>query len=194
MPRRRVWILALLVMLAVLAVALWWQPWRTPPAAVEGEHLASFPAVDTTGLNATQVAIVDRLREQVAAHHPGTFYAEGTEEPWCADFVSWIMNAAGHPLDNPGSGSWRIPGVATLQEYYQANGRFRPVDAGYLPQVGDVVLYGDPSPFHQHTNIVIAADPQAWTITTVGGAEPGGIGIHRFGLADDPGILGFGVL
>lgn len=77
-----------------------------------------------------------------------------------------------------------------MQDYYQSAGRFRP--AGYLPQVGDVVMYNDASPFHQHTNIVVGDD--AGTVTTVGGNERGTVRVHRFTLADDPGVVGFGVL
>lgn len=169
-------------------------PWLhpLPGPAIEGVLLNAFPDVDTAGLSPARVAVVDELRTQFREQNRATFFAEGVEEPWCADFVSWIMNAAGHPLRNPNSGSWRIPGVATLQEFYESTGRFRTVDDGYLPRVGDVVIYDDPSPFQQHANIVVGYDDG--TLTTIGGNELGGVRAHRFTLADDPGVLGFGVL
>lgn len=190
MPRRWIW----LPVFAVVAVAalLWWQPWTRSAKAIEGTPLTSFPTVEAAGLNATQLRIIDQLRDQFQETHPGTFYAEGSQEPWCADFVSWIMRAAGHPLTNPNSGSWRIPGVSTLQDYYQSASRFRTAKSGYRPQPGDVALYSDASPFHQHTNIVVGYDDG--TVTTVGGNEHGAVRAHRFVLADDPGILGFGLL
>ncbi|MEZ0365684.1 CHAP domain-containing protein [Mycobacterium sp. pUA109] len=190
--RRRIWLPALVVVVAAVAALLCWGPRWHHAQAIQGTRLTSFPAVDPAGLNPTQVAVVDQLRDQFQAHHPKTFYSQGKDEPWCADFVSWIMHAAGHPLANPNSGSWRIPGVGTLQDYYQSAERFRPTASGYLPQVGDVVMYNDTSPFHQHTNIVVADD--AGTVTTVGGNELGGVSIHRFALADDPGVVGFGLL
>jgi hypothetical protein len=38
------------------------------------------------------------------------------------------MRQAGTSLNKPNSGSWRIPGVYTLQEYYQSVGRFEAPD------------------------------------------------------------------
>lgn len=70
-------------------------------------------------------------------------------EPWCADFVSWVYKEAGHPLKNPNSGSWRIPGTYTLREYYEAQGAFRPADSGYEPQLGDVAIYEDSPGFRR---------------------------------------------
>ncbi|MBS9532195.1 CHAP domain-containing protein [Mycobacterium sp. M1] len=174
----------------VAAALCWWQPWR-PATAIEGTREATFPAVDTAGLDPARMQIVEQAHAQFDARHRGAFYSQGVEEPWCADFVSWVMNAAGQPLTNPNSGSWRIPGVATLQEFYEAAGRFQPVGA-YRPRVGDVVLYGEPSPFGQHTNIVLGYDDGV--LTTVGGNEDRGVSVHRFPLAGDPGVLGFGTL
>ena len=71
---------------------------------------------DRTGLATQDVTALDVL---------------GVEEPWCADFVSWIMREAGLPLSNPNSGHWRIPGVYTWQEYYQSQSRFQEVGDGY---------------------------------------------------------------
>ncbi|OHU95459.1 CHAP domain-containing protein [Mycobacterium talmoniae] len=190
--RRRLWLPAMVIVVAGATALLCWGPRWHHPKAIEGTRLTSFPTVDTTGLNPAQVAVVDQLRDQFHADQPKTFYSQGNDEPWCADFVSWVMQASGHPLANPNSDSWRIPGVGTLQDYYQSTGRFRPADSGYLPQVADVVMYSDASPFHQHTNIVVADD--AGTVTTVGGNEFGGVSIHRFALADDPGVVGFGLL
>lgn len=187
---RKLWLPVLAVVVVTAAVLLWWHPWSQRAEAIQGTLLTTFPAVDTAALEPAQVRVVEQLREQFQAQNPGTSYAEGTKESWCADFVSWIMRAAGQPLENPNSGSWRIPGVATLQDYYQGVGRFQPV--GYQPRVGDVVLYNDASPFHQHTNIVVANDTEM--VTTVGGNERGGVRVHRFTLADDPGVVGFGLL
>lgn len=191
MMRRARWWLPAVVAAATVAV-LWWRPWLPSTDAIEGSAVTSFPAVETAGLDPTRLAVLGQLRGQFQAPHPGAFYAEGTDEPWCADFVSWIMRAADQPLANPNSGSWRIPGVATLADYYQSTGRFRAADSGYQPAPGDVVLYTDASPFHQHTNIVVGYD--AGTVTTVGGNERGAIRAHRFLLADDPGVAGFGLL
>jgi len=188
--RRRpmVWIVAALAALAVVVVGVLWAaptrylPWDT----------SDFPEVDLAALSPEQARVVTLLEEEHRSQRPGTFYAEGVEEPWCADFVSWIMREAQQPLSNPNSGHWRIPGVYTLQAYYESQGRFEPVDGGYRPSVGDVVLYNNRSWVGQHTNIVVAVDGD--TATTVGGNEFGRIRVHTLDWSSDSAVVGFGRL
>lgn len=67
------------------------------------------------------------LGEEYAAQAGMAKYSEGNDEPWCADFTSWVMRASGKPFSNPNSGHWRIPGVLTLTAY------LRDADATRLP-------------------------------------------------------------
>ncbi|MGW0245244.1 CHAP domain-containing protein [Nocardia goodfellowii] len=182
-------VVAALVAAAVLGLRLWQQ--HSADSAVVGENLTEFPAIDTSALSADQARLITVLRQEFEDPGPGTKYAEGPVEPWCADFVSWTMREAGLPLANPNSGSWRIPGVYTLQEYYQSTGRFTGL-AGYQPRVGDVLLYSDASPFTQHTNIVLAYDDGV--VTTIGGNEFDDVRISRFVIGDVPGVVGLGKL
>ncbi|KAA0024170.1 CHAP domain-containing protein [Antrihabitans cavernicola] len=177
---------AVAILIIAAAGILWWAPSRYLPW-----DTADFPAVDTSALSPDQARVVELLREQHEQQRPGTFYSEGVKEPWCADFVSWVMREAGKPLSNPNSGSWRIPGVYTLQEYYQGEGRFEPV-GNYRPAVGDVVLYDNSSWIGQHTNVVVAVDGD--TATTVGGNELGKIRVHTVDWNDDSAVVGFGRL
>ncbi|MFI5777951.1 CHAP domain-containing protein [Nocardia sp. NPDC051570] len=191
--RTRYWIIGFLVVALVaggFAGVRWWQ--HRSERAIAGERLNAFPALDSSALSLDQSRVVTVLRREYADPGDSRKYAEGTEEAWCADFVSWVLNKAGRPLANPNSGSWRIPGVATLREYLESQGSFVAADAGYLPRVGDVVLYAPTSPFGQHTNFVLAAD--AGGLTTIGGNERGGIRIHHYERAAVPGIVGFGRL
>ncbi|MFF3222636.1 CHAP domain-containing protein [Nocardia suismassiliense] len=194
-PDRRTgpWLAVALVVIAlVVAGALgvrWWQD-HSSPAAIVGQRGTEFPAIDRSTLGQTQARIVAVAEREFRDPGAGTKYAEGVTEPWCADFVSWVMREADAPLANPNSGSWRIPGVYTLQEYYASTGRFAPI--GYQPRTGDVLLYDSTSPFGQHTNIVLKYD--AGTVTTIGGNEFGQISIHTFPLAETGGIVGFGRL
>lgn len=189
-----------LVVAALLAIAMiagvavgvgWWQH-RAGGGALAGERLTEFPALNRGALDPRQAAVVAVAEREFAEPGPGTKYAEGVVEAWCADFVSWVMREAGYPLSNPHSGSWRIPGVYTLQEYYEAAGRFVPLGTGSAPRAGDVLLYAPGSPFGQHTNLVLAAEDGV--VTTLGGNEFGEIRLHRFTLAEVPGILGIGRL
>lgn len=185
--RIALWTTGALVALALLAgLALRLSPERYLPW-----DTASIPAADTSW-TPEQARIVELVRAEHQAQRPGTFYAEGVEEPWCADFVSWVMREAGQPLSNPHSGHWRIPGVYTLQEHYQAEGRYEPADGSYQPAVGDVVLYDNVLGVGQHTNIVVAVD--GGVITTVGGNELGKIRIHDVDWAGDSAVFGFGRL
>lgn len=175
------------VVLMLVAVVWWWAPSRYLPW-----DTASFPAVDTAALSAEQATVVHLLEDEHRTQRPGTFYSEGVEEQWCADFVSWIMREAGMPLSNPHSGYWRIPGVYTLQEYYDQHDRFESVESGYRPEVGDVVLYENTAGFGQHTNIVVAVDGDE--AITVGGNEFGRIRVHTLEWSDDSAVVGFGRL
>ncbi len=187
------WLIAGVLVVAVVVAGVvgvrWWQERDGYPAVV-GESPRQFPAIDTAALSSEQAAVVAVLEREFADPGDGPKYAEGVTEPWCADFVSWVMREAGLPLSNPNSGSWRIPGVYTLQEYYESAGRFTPVDAGYQPRTADVLLYSDSSPFTQHTNIVLSAENGV--VTTIGGNEFGTVRIHRFTLAEVAGVVGFG--
>ncbi|MGK8555521.1 CHAP domain-containing protein [Nocardia gipuzkoensis] len=189
------WIALALVLLALAAAGvagtIWWQRWSDSEAVV-GERLTEFPSLDRSTLDPTQAGIIAVAEREFGDPGPGTKYAEGVEEAWCADFVSWVLREAGAPLANPHSGSWRIPGVYTLQEYYESTGRFVPIGSDYQPRTGDVLLYRESSPFGQHTNIVLRAD--AGQMTTIGGNEFGQVSVHRFTLADVPGVVGFGRL
>ncbi|MFT4199711.1 CHAP domain-containing protein [Gordonia sp. (in: high G+C Gram-positive bacteria)] len=157
-----------------------------------GVHRVARPAFPATaaGLSPVRRRIVSVLRTEYDHPHAGEYYAQGVREPWCADFVSWTQRKAGSPVRNPGNGSWRIPGVATLTEYYQSVGRFR--GPGYHPKPGDVVLYSPPNRFKQHTNTVIAVDGNR--VTTLGGNEPPiAISINSYDLATVKGIVGYGL-
>ncbi|MFD4181814.1 CHAP domain-containing protein [Rhodococcus sp. NPDC058514] len=186
--RRTIWaVAALAAVAAIVGGVLWAVPSRYLPW-----DTVDFPAVDMAALSPPQSRVVTLLEAEYRAQRPGTFYSEGVKEPWCADFVSWIMREADRPLSNPNSGHWRIPGVYTLQEYYESQGRFEPAAGGYRPTVGDVVLYNNRSWVGQHTNFVVAVDGD--TATTVGGNEFGRIRVHTLDFAGDSAVVGFGRL
>lgn len=153
----------------------------------------SFPDLDTAAMSPTQQKIVEVTRAEFDAQPDGTRFSEGVEENWCADFVSWVMRESGVPFTNPHSGHWRIPGVYTLTEYFQAQGRFKAADSGYTPKPGDVMLYRKGSAFGQHTNILLAYSDGR--VTTVGGNEWGGhVRVNEFAIRGYVGLVGYGVL
>lgn len=165
-----------------------------------GVSMEEFPDVDTNNLSDVQKRIIGVSRQEYAKK-PISYdenvltYSNGVREPWCADYVSWVMREAGSPLVNPNSGGWRIPGVLTLREYYKSKGRFKDA-AGYTPKVGDVAIYVNTSSFNmsrQHTNIVLKVDGAK--ITTIGGNEYGRLRVITQELKSGvKGLVGYGVL
>ncbi len=150
----------------------------------------TFPDIDESVLTAGQRRFLGVVRAEHAAQRPATTYSQGVEEPWCADFVTWVARESGAPLANPHSGGWRILGVLTLREALRASGAWRPADGRYTPKLGDIVLYDDPSPLGQHTNYVLAH--REGEITTVGGNERGGVSVTTHRLTPELTILGYG--
>ena len=196
--RRRAWVITALVVgvvavagaIGVRAVSGHDDPVsRLVAEAGVGPARQTFPTTDTSGLSPVRARIVDVVHAEYDRNAPGTIYSDGVDESWCADFVSTVMRKAGVPFDNPNSGSWRIPGVATLTDYLHSSGRWRA--ASHVPEPGDIVIYDAPSHFRQHTNIVVATDGS--TVTTVGGAEAQGITVDHFDPRTVEGVQGYGV-
>ena len=152
---------------------------------------ATFPDIATTNLSPTRQKIISLAKTEFKAQSAGTKFSQGAKEPWCANFVSYIMNQAGAPLKNPHTGGWRIPGTFTLREYYEANGRFKPANSGYQPLPGDVAIYRNSPVFGDHTNIVLKNDNGV--LTTVGGNEMNRIRVFTNRDKQYDGLLGYGV-
>lgn len=168
-------------------------------------HLSSsshppLPTIDETGLTETQKKIIQISKDEYAKK-PVSYddtvlkYSNGIQEPWCADYLSWVMREAGVPLVNPNSGGWRIPGVLTLREYYKSNNRF--MDAReYTPKVGDAAIFVNTTSFNtsrQHTSIVLKVDGEM--ITTIGGNEEGRLRVKTQKLVyGEKGLTGYGIL
>ncbi|MBA0047460.1 CHAP domain-containing protein [Mycobacterium sp. NPDC050853] len=179
--RRALLLLALVTTLVVVASgAIGFYRSRTATPA--------FPVVNTSALSPGRAAVVRILGQEYAEQAGMAKYSEGNDEPWCADFTSWVMRASGTPFANPNSGHWRIPGVLTLTSYLKDQGRYETRD--YSPRPGDMVLYDEPSPKGQHVNIVLINDNG--TLTTVGGGEGRGVGLSTYAATDDLGITGYG--
>lgn len=152
---------------------------------------AAFPDIDTANLSPTRQKIISLVKTEFKAQSAGVKFSQGAEEAWCANFVSWIMQQAGAPLKNPHTDGWRIPGTFTLHEYYEANGRFKPVNSGYQPLPGDVAIYRNSPVFGDHTNIVLKNDNGV--LTTVGGNEVNRIRVFVNYDKQYDGLLGYGV-
>ena len=152
---------------------------------------AAFPDIDTANLSPTRQKIISLAKTEFEAQSAGIKFSQGAEEPWCANFVSYIIKQAGAPLKNPHTDGWRIPGTFTLHEYCEANGRFKPVNSGYQPLPGDVAIYRNSPVFGDHTNIVLKNDNGV--LTTVSGNETNRIRVFVNRDKQYDGLLGYGV-
>lgn len=114
------------------------------------------------------VAIARRLAAgAIAERPPGSnrgpevdVFTGGRPEPWCADFVSWVLRAAGHPLDD-GTGGWRVAWTGAVREWFATRGRFRDRLVAD-PRPGDVVWF-------EHGHVGIVTGVRGATLETIEG-------------------------
>jgi hypothetical protein len=112
-------------------------------------------------------------------------FTDGHPEPWCADFVSWVLRAAGTPLTGGASGGWRVAGAAALRSWFAVRGRWLGRDVAE-PEAGDVVVF-----HHGHAGIVLRAAGAA--LETAEGNAGDAVVIRAYpGWRNDADIAGFG--
>jgi hypothetical protein len=112
-------------------------------------------------------------------------FTDGHDEPWCADFVSWVLRAAGEPLTGGASGGWRVAGAQALRTWFVVRGRWAS-RSNAQPLPGDVVVFR-----HGHAGIVVAATEGM--LETVEGNAGDAVAVRRYyGWRADADIEGFG--
>ena len=198
-PKKRCIILSVIALLLIVPITVITQPKIADKLSslINSVRLdrspgeSAFPDIDTANLSPTRQKIISLAKTEFKAQSAGTKFSQGTEEPWCANFVSYIMKQAGVPLKNQHTGGWRIPGTFTLREYYEAAGRFKSANSGYQPLPGDVAIYRNSPVFGDHTNIVLKNDNGV--LTTVGGNEANRIRVFINHDKRYDGLLGYGV-
>ena len=173
-----------------------------PDTKVTNEARPAFPTLATQKFTANQKRLL-KIAQQEYAHGAISYdstvlkYSEGFKESWCADFISWMMNQAGMPYKNEEYGYWRIPGVGSLQSYYEDQHAYYDVDE-YTPEFGDVAFYFGETPdggSSEHVAMVLGVEGDR--LVTLGGNEgkDGVMRIRRDKLAvDEKGLVGFGSL
>jgi hypothetical protein len=63
-------------------------------------------------------------------------------EEWCADFAAWVWQKAGVPIAYQYINGDLNSSAASFYEWGEAKGTWHPVGSGYVPQPGDVAVYG----------------------------------------------------
>lgn len=173
---------------------------RTAETVVPSISYRSFPLIDESRLTAVQKRIVAIAKSEYAKHPTGydesvMVYTEGIEEPWCANFISWVRDEAGIPYEHPTTSYWRIPGVSTLRDYYrQYDAYFAASD--YTPKLGDVAFYeGNTADTNSSEHVALVLGVEGDKLITIGGNETNNaiLQIRYNKLAvGERGLVGFG--
>lgn len=85
------------------------------------------------------------------------------DEQWCADFAAWVWRQAGLPFVY-GQAPGEINAASiSFYEWGIAHHRWHPVGSGYVPEAGDVAVYGlDLTDMEaQHVALVVSYTPGA---------------------------------
>jgi hypothetical protein len=64
------------------------------------------------------------------------------DEEWCADFAAWVWQQAGAEVTYQFVNGDLNSSSASFYEWGRARGTWHPVGSGYVPQPGDVAVYG----------------------------------------------------
>lgn len=186
---------SVLILISIISIVGWQTRYNFLPQLIASSFdnkSESYPEVDVSNLSSVQQKIISITKQEFKTQPNYKKYSDGNNEPWCADFVSWVYKESGVSVKNPVSGSWRIPGTYTLRDYLNEEDRLV-TDSEHKPQVGDLMLYDNPNSFGQHVNIVIKIHKNG-DITTIGGNEPGGIRLKTHKAHLESGFVGYGLL
>jgi hypothetical protein len=86
---------------------------------------------------------------------------DNLDEEWCADFAAWVWQKAGASVNYQFINGDLNSSAASFYEWGVANGTWHPVGSGYVPQPGDVAVYGldIPALVAQHVAVVTSFTP-----------------------------------
>jgi len=123
-------------------------------------------------------------------------YSENSPEEWCADFVSWVYNQAGDPLQT--TPDWKVSAVETIDSIGNKEQTFHYHAAPYTPQPGDLAIHYNSAytqPYFHVSIYITTQDGQAQYIAgdTGSGPYPGGsiVGIETGNGYYDNDIIGY---
>jgi len=92
-------------------------------------------------------------------------------EEWCADFAAWVWKQAGVPVVYQYINGDLNSSAASFYEWGKRTGTWHPLGSGYVPQPGDVAVYGlDPSTLYaSHVAVVVGYSASERGPTAVNG-------------------------
>lgn len=82
-------------------------------------------------------------------------------EEWCADFAAWAWQKAGVPIVYQYKNGDINSSAASFYEWGVAHGTWHPLGSGYVPEPGDVAVYGLDAPalYASHVAVVVGYTP-----------------------------------
>ena len=139
----------------------------------------------STSTNLTKSEFLSRVKSRVGESAYNFYSESGTRNLgnyyWCASFVSYCLNINVQGNYNSNRSTTQIA------DSYKSVGRFHDVNSGYLPQIGDIVIYEENElayDGYDHCGVVVGVNPKNGGITTIEGcafrwkAHKVGLGIN----------------
>jgi hypothetical protein len=167
---------------------------RAPePVVAHGPPPATRYAALPRGEGGDIVALAERLLalgivEQPPGSNTGPqirVFTDGNAEPWCADFVSWVLKETGRPFTGGASGGWRLAWTPDIRAWFSVRGRYRTRTVAQ-PEPGDVIWFG-----RGHVGFVRRV--QGERLETIEGNAGDAVRLRVYeGWRSNPGIDGFG--
>ncbi len=178
--RRRRRVIALSVLLAGTLAATLFVTYRQSPSSTYGASNISANLFSPGVSAQTRERIVSLAQGQVGySTNPSNTYCNrfsafwiagssdcgnlNRDEQWCADFAAWAWRMAGVPVDYQFVNGDLNSSSASFYEWGVRHHTWHPVESGYLPQPGDVAVYGLDAPalVAQHVAVVVSYTPGA---------------------------------
>jgi hypothetical protein len=120
------------------------------------------------------------------------------DEEWCADFAAWVWESAGATVVYQYINGDLNSSSASFYEWGVANGTWHPVSSNYVPEPGDVAVYGlDAETLVAQHVAVVVSDTQGSRGPNVvnGDGDKGGFSLvearNKQYKADAPGVTAY---
>jgi CHAP domain len=145
-----------MVVVAVIAIAV---PKFDPFHRLSAAQIAKADVEDAMAVSPLRGRIVQIAESQVGyttdpsntyCNKYSAFWVSGSAEcgnsnraeEWCADFAAWVWQSAGAEVDFQFINGDLNSSSASFYEWGVAHGTWHPVGSGYVPEPGDVAVYG----------------------------------------------------
>jgi hypothetical protein len=167
-------VLALGVTLVLLVAAPEFNPFSGPSAA----EIAKVDVAAARAVSPLRGRIVQIAENQVGyttdpsntyCNKYSAYWVSGSadcgnsnrNEEWCADFAAWVWQSAGAEVVYQFINGDINSSSASFYEWGVANGTWHPASSGYVPEPGDVAVYGlnESTLVAQHVAIVVSDSP-----------------------------------